>query len=179
MRLRRWRLWHRLLANYMYTYYMYSIQYCIVWSQPIWRGYIQLTFVQHTHGHTTVFNSTSIQPLFMSIYAVILRGKWALLDAPNMFWPHGKQIFVRGKCLPQKGEQLESWTSLAVELKYIDYHIVETFFSCQTPFEMRGESGMTNVRGSILTSGWNEHLKGQCHEMVVEVRPWSGRLGLN
>jgi hypothetical protein len=22
-------------------------------------------------------------------------------------------------------------------------------------------------------------LKGQCHEMVVEVRPWSGRLGLN
>jgi hypothetical protein len=21
-------------------------------------------------------------------------------------------------------------------------------------------------------------LKGQCHEMVVEVRPWSGRLGL-
>jgi hypothetical protein len=23
------------------------------------------------------------------------------------------------------------------------------------------------------------HLKGQCHEMVVEVRPWSGRLGLN
>jgi hypothetical protein len=23
------------------------------------------------------------------------------------------------------------------------------------------------------------YLKGQCHEMVVEVRPWSGRLGLN
>jgi predicted transcriptional regulator len=22
-------------------------------------------------------------------------------------------------------------------------------------------------------------LKGQCHKMVVEVRPWSGRLGLN
>jgi hypothetical protein len=22
-------------------------------------------------------------------------------------------------------------------------------------------------------------LKGQCHEMVVEVRPWSGRLSLN
>jgi thiol-disulfide isomerase/thioredoxin len=23
------------------------------------------------------------------------------------------------------------------------------------------------------------NLKGQCHKMVVEVRPWSGRLGLN
>jgi hypothetical protein len=23
------------------------------------------------------------------------------------------------------------------------------------------------------------YLKGQCHEMVVEVRPWSGRLALN
>jgi hypothetical protein len=23
------------------------------------------------------------------------------------------------------------------------------------------------------------NLKGQCHEMVVEIRPWSGRLGLN
>jgi hypothetical protein len=25
----------------------------------------------------------------------------------------------------------------------------------------------------------NKGLKGQCHEMVVEVRPWSGRLVLN
>jgi hypothetical protein len=25
----------------------------------------------------------------------------------------------------------------------------------------------------------NNLLKGQCHEMVVEVMPWSGRLGLN
>jgi hypothetical protein len=25
----------------------------------------------------------------------------------------------------------------------------------------------------------NTDLKGQCHEMVVEVRPWSGSLALN
>jgi hypothetical protein len=24
---------------------------------------------------------------------------------------------------------------------------------------------------------WN--LEGQCHEMVVEIRPWSGKIGLN
>jgi hypothetical protein len=24
-----------------------------------------------------------------------------------------------------------------------------------------------------------DNLKGQCHEMVVEIRPWSGRFGLN
>jgi translation elongation factor EF-1alpha len=33
----------------------------------------------------------------------------------------------------------------------------------------------------IIASGRHEFpfLKGQCHDMVVEVRPWSGRLSLN
>jgi hypothetical protein len=31
----------------------------------------------------------------------------------------------------------------------------------------------------ILTSERIFDLKGQCHEMVVEVRPWSGSLALN
>jgi hypothetical protein len=31
-----------------------------------------------------------------------------------------------------------------------------------------------------LASGtFSRTLKGQCHEMVVEVKPWSGRLALN
>jgi hypothetical protein len=48
----------------------------------------------------------------------------------------------------------------------------------------RDRSDTTNgIGGGLLVFtkiGMNTRtLKGQCHEMVVEVRPWSGRLGLN
>jgi hypothetical protein len=35
------------------------------------------------------------------------------------------------------------------------------------------------MKFSISADVFLAPLKGQCHEMVVEVRPWSGRLGLN
>jgi hypothetical protein len=38
-------------------------------------------------------------------------------------------------------------------------------------------------RGTVYVKWWvlefGHFLKGQCHEMVVEVRPWSGSLALN
>jgi hypothetical protein len=41
----------------------------------------------------------------------------------------------------------------------------------------------TQLDAAILCSKYTSVaarvLKGQCHEMVVELRPWSGRLGLN
>jgi hypothetical protein len=32
---------------------------------------------------------------------------------------------------------------------------------------------------NTTTSGYWADLKGQCHKMVAEIRPWSGKLGLN
>jgi hypothetical protein len=48
-------------------------------------------------------------------------------------------------------------------------YIVDSGLSFNLPFPI--------LLRSVLSM--NSILKGQCHEMVVEVRPWSGRLGLN
>jgi hypothetical protein len=36
-----------------------------------------------------------------------------------------------------------------------------------------------NLKTEITLKQEDSDLKGQCHEMVVEVRPWNGRVGLN
>jgi hypothetical protein len=48
----------------------------------------------------------------------------------------------------------------------------------------RGRTGEVSLSHEDYTTvsimlSLNQPLKGQCHEMLVEVRPWSGSLALN
>jgi hypothetical protein len=59
---------------------------------------------------------------------------------------------------------------LHLKLTYSHFIVKDNYFMTNTELRNLWLSNATSV---------NIDLKGQCHKMVVEIRPWNGRLGLN